>query len=380
MNLVVPFGFYGAGNIGDESTLQGFARLLSKPRNGTRVCVASRNPVHTETVEPSFKYYKAGGRDLRGWWAKYRSDAHAIVGGTPIMDVLGTWPLSELTPLVYAAHKSGKPVVFVGTGTERLQRADSQCVVKDMIAPRVRHWSVRCERDKERLVSYGVSQDRVTVAADLAWSLEPVSLDFGRKYLKRLGVNGEQPLIGVNVNNEAFVLERAPHLFETLGRGMDELVEKYDARVLFLCNEVREEESFDKAAARKVLAQMRHRDRAVFVQNEYWSPQQMLSLIGNCHATLTTRYHFCLFSAMQGVPFIAIKRSDKVDDLCWDMNWPYGVSLSAVEAPRLLDMFSEIEVRRRSLVSSLGERVLLMRKRAFTNMAALNILEQRGIA
>ena len=30
MNLVAPFGFYGAGNIGDEATLQGFARLLSR--------------------------------------------------------------------------------------------------------------------------------------------------------------------------------------------------------------------------------------------------------------------------------------------------------------------------------------------------------------
>jgi hypothetical protein len=26
MKLAVPFGFYGAGNIGDESTLQEFAR------------------------------------------------------------------------------------------------------------------------------------------------------------------------------------------------------------------------------------------------------------------------------------------------------------------------------------------------------------------
>lgn len=380
MNLVVPFGFYGAGNIGDESTLQGFARLVARSGNGTRVRVASRNPVHTARIEPSFKYYRAIGHDPRSWWARYQSEAYAIVGGTPIMDVLGAWPLSEVAPLVSAARAEGKPIVFVGTGTEGLQQEESRRIISGVLAPAVKHWSVRSASDRKRLVSYGVSPDQVTVAADLAWSLEPVSPDFGRQYLKRLGVNGDQPLFGVNVNNEGFVLEQAPHLFETIARGMDVLVEKYDAKILFLCNEVREDESFDKAAARQVLARMRHRDRAVFVPNEYWSPQQMLSLIGNCRATLSTRYHFCLFSALQGVPFIAIKRSDKVGDLCWDMNWPYEVSLSAAEAPRLLDMFSEIEVRRQSLVRSLGERVLLMRKRAFTNMAALKVLEQPRIA
>ena len=44
MNLIAPFGFYGWGNIGDESTLQGFARLVSHAHPAMRVWVASRNP------------------------------------------------------------------------------------------------------------------------------------------------------------------------------------------------------------------------------------------------------------------------------------------------------------------------------------------------
>lgn len=374
MNLVVPFGFFGAGNIGDESTLQGFARLLSLSGNGTRVWVASRNPGHTARIEPSFRYYGAIGHDLRGCWARYRSDAHAIVGGTPIMDVLGTWPLSELTPLVCAAHKSGKPVVFVGTGTERLQREDSQRLVKNMIAPRVRHWSVRCERDKERLVSNGVSPDRVTVAADLAWLLEPVPGTFGVEYLARFGLRRDDFLVGVNVNNERFVVEQAPRLFEVLGSVLDGLVEQHDARILFFSNEVREDESFDKAASLKVRARMKHGERALMLPNEYWAPQQMLSLIANCSVTLSMRYHFCLFSALQNVPFVAVKRSDKVDDLCWDLNWPYWVALDGMDVTHLVSMCLEINQRRSSLAGFLKESISTMRQRALRNRVALDVL------
>ena len=115
MRLVAPFGFYGWGNIGDESTLQGFARLVSRYGNGTRVWVASRNPSHTARIEPSFKYYKAVGRDLRRKWAGYRATAAVVAGGTPIMDVLGAWPLCELVPLIENIHRRGKTIAFLGS-------------------------------------------------------------------------------------------------------------------------------------------------------------------------------------------------------------------------------------------------------------------------
>ena len=44
MNVDVLFGLCGSGNIGDESTLKGLARLVSRHNNGMHASVASRNP------------------------------------------------------------------------------------------------------------------------------------------------------------------------------------------------------------------------------------------------------------------------------------------------------------------------------------------------
>jgi polysaccharide pyruvyl transferase WcaK-like protein len=279
--------------------------------------------------------------------------------------------------LISDADRQRKPVIFIGTGTEALQSEESRRIIATILAPRVAHWSVRCDRDKARLADYGVRPDSITVAADMAWMLGPVSDDFGSARLKQCGLDLDPPLVGVNINSERLMLQQEPRLFEKLAEFLDALVEKYHVRVLFLCNEVRESETFDKAASLKVLASMRHSDEAFLFPNEYWTPQQMMSLIRCCRVTLSTRYHFCLFSALEGVPFIALKRSDKVDDLCWDLNWPFAMSLTSLDVSLLSDLFSEIERRRVEVIEDLRRRVGVLLQRALKNSVAIDAMVER---
>lgn len=377
MTLVAPFGFYGWGNIGDESTLQGFAKLVGLRRPSPAVWVASRNPEHTGRVAPSFRYFSAVGQGWRGKWAHYRATATVFPGGTPIMDGLGDWPLNEVGPLVSAAHDSGRPVVFVGVGTERLQQPESQRIVGTVLAPRVAHWTVRSERDRERLTAAGVAVDRVTVAADLAWLLEPVTADFGRAILADLKVATDRPLIGINVNNERVMLERDPALFDKIAAFADHAIETQGAHVVFLCSEVREGASFDKAASGKVIAAMRRKDGATLVPNRYWTPQELLSLIACCRLMVSTRYHVCLFSALQQVPFLALQRSDKVRDVCTDIAWPYGVSLDGLHVDALIERAADIDLRRAQLTDDLRNAAERQRRRSLVNHVALDWLGDR---
>jgi 2-oxo-4-hydroxy-4-carboxy-5-ureidoimidazoline decarboxylase len=73
-------------------------------------------------------------------------------------------------------------------------------------------------------------------------------------------------------------------------------------------------------------------ERAAILPNDYRTPGQMMGLIGKCQLAIGMRYHFCLFAAIQGVPFLAIKRSDKVADLCEDLRWKHGAGLDQLTA------------------------------------------------
>ena len=374
MNLLAPWGFYGWGNIGDEATLQGFARVVAHGRRPVRAWVGSRNPVHTARVEPSFRYFHAEDRDWRRWWANCRTSVVAVAGGTPIMDCHGEWPLSEVVPLIEEAHRRGKPVVFVGTGSERLQREESRRIMADRVAPIVRGWTVRSEQDEARLIEYGVPPGRIRVAADMAWLLEPVSADWGRKQLESWGLPTTGRLVGVNLMNERPVRERHPLLFQTVARVLDRMVDEHGCSIVFLANDVKEGIGLDRAATLRTLAAMRRRDRTFLAPNQYWSPQRMMSLIANCYLTLSMRYHFCLFSALQGVPFVALERSDKVADLCRDLGWGFRTGLDGLRVDDLSSLVEAVEGERLAAARQFGARIPVLRQRARRNALTLELL------
>lgn len=376
MRLIAPWGFYGAGNCGDEGTLSGFARLLALTGTEASVWIASRNPGHTARVEPTFHYFGNSRVDFKRWGAKAIGNAHAVVGGTPIMDVLGDWPFCELVPLIRKADRWKVPFVFIGCGIESLRRPESCRQMTEEIIPRVRHWSVRSDKDGRRLLECGVPAKAVTVAADMAWLIDSVSADAGRRLLAEWGIGVDRPLIGVNLANENRCFDEHPEMASAIARALDTLAVEREARVLFLCAEVREEPTYDKAAAQRIVALMKRPELAVIAPNHYLAPRQMMSIIACCELTMSMRYHFCLFSAVQGVPFIGIERSDKVADLCWDLEWTARVKPPSFNAGELLDHAKRLRKPSIEETSRWKDRIRVMRERALLNARSLEAVER----
>lgn len=382
MRIVAPFGFYGWGNTGDEATLNGFGRLLEMTGCRAQVSAGSRNPGHTAVAEPSLRYFDASRRDPRRWWAKKRASAQVVIGGTPIQDVLGDWPLEELTPLLQAADAKKIPFAFVGVGVEGLRSKLRRRRFTREIAPRVKHWSVRSHLDADRLVRYGVAPEAITVAADMAWLIEPATADFGETHLSQLGIDPYKRLIGINVVNENAIFDRQPEVAAALAKALDQWVEEHDAHLVFIAQDIRTGENFDLAATNKIIRRLKRKDRAVIVPNHYFTPRQLMSIIDCCAFTISMRYHFCILSAIQGVPFLALERSDKVSDLCSDLQWRARVQPKAQKSHSAQTIASELISHGRHLIqdaASLKEQLSrsteLMKQRALLNKTALDALQ-----
>ena len=225
----------------------------------------------------------------------------------------------------------------------------------------------------------GASDDAITVAADMAWLIDPVTNVFGREQLARLGVDLQRPLVAVNVVNENNVFDHQPHLVDELASALDSVIQQMDARAIFLAQEVRDEPTFDTAAATRVIARMTLSDRAVLIPNEYYSPRELMSIIDCCALSISMRYHFCVLTALQGVPFIAIERTDKLSDLCWDLEWRAALKTSEIEAKTLINHAQRLTEDTGAVRAGLRRRARAMRDRSLRNVLALSALRESRV-
>ena len=99
-----------------------------------------------------------------------------------------------------------------------------------------------------------------------------------------------------------------------------------------------------------------------------------MSIIACCDLSISMRYHFCLLTSLQGKPFIAIQRSDKLADLCWDLGWNAAIRPSATNAETLVQHGFHLLSNGVGVREQLKQRVQEMRERAFNNLVALEVL------
>jgi polysaccharide pyruvyl transferase WcaK-like protein len=374
-SLALPWGIFGAGNIGDEAMLQGFAELVKRFRSTRRILVASKDPSHVADVVPDFRYFRSrGGRSPLRWWVLRRSDAYLIVGDTPVMDYLGAWPLTEIARIVRLARDRRKRVACLGIGTEHLLHDESIARVRHDIAPSVEHWTVRTERDQARLIGYGVDERDITIAADLAWLVPRVDKAYGIRHLHDLGFQGDRPLVGLSLTQDRWSLGQAPSLLAVVTEALDNLMDVHDVDVMLFANDVRSGEHFDTAAFRVILERTRFPERIFLIPNRYWSPQQAMSFVACCTVALTMRYHFGLFSALQGVPFVSLSRLGKLEDLCTDLGWPLQLALDDARVRNLEAMLSECIRGRDQLSRMLDDASQRQIARAWRNARSLEVV------
>ncbi|MBM4028909.1 MAG: polysaccharide pyruvyl transferase, partial [Planctomycetes bacterium] len=91
--------------------------------------------------------------------------------------------------------------------------------------------------------------------------------------------------------------------------GVDFMVERFDANVVFVPMELKKQ---DVQQSHAVVARMQYAQRATVLKGEYTAPQ-MLALMSQFQFCVGMRLHFMIFAALQGVPFVALPYASKVE-------------------------------------------------------------------
>jgi len=351
---VVVVGYYGHGNIGDESILRsllaGVHRL--RPELGFYVLcggsanlpshhpAASRAPASPGKPGPSMTYVPrlAPARLLS---AMRRSRMLVLGGGGLIQDVTSLRSLMYYLGLIWTAKRLGLPVAICGGGIGPVDTALGRWLA-GRILPQIDVLALRDRRSIEVAESLGVPAERLVLTADPAFSLGadlagglPAGEGLEREVVEALVASGvPKELVGAPGAGAAGrllgVALRPPMLREDEAAVVQALRGAVAGQgvfpVLVPFHPEQDTALLERIAAAGV-------DAAVL--RGVREPETLFGVIRRLRAMVSMRLHGVIFAVAAGVPSVALPYNPKVDALAEDVPQIRYVQYPRIDAAEL---------------------------------------------
>ena len=363
-------GSYGGLNIGDEAILQVIIEQLRQSRS-IEITVFSRDAEDTRrrhAVDHALQ--RSALSRLEAKEAVARLDLLILGGGGILYDADADMFLREVS----LANEVGTPVMVYAISAGPLRTARARERVREALDP-VAVLSVRDRPSLRLLEEIGIHRE-IVLAADPALLLapEPLTLD---EILRAEAIDPSARLVGFSVREPG---PAAPdldveHYHRVIADAADFMIDRLDAEVVFFPMERR---AFDVQHSHGVVAKMQHAQRATVLKREY-RPGQILTLLTHFQFTVGMRLHFLIFSALAGLPFVALPYANKVTGLLEDL----GLDVPAFEhltPGRLIAHIDRAWDLRESLRAQIQDALPRLRARAHhCNELALGLLPLRDL-
>lgn len=346
-------GSYGGLNIGDEAILESIVAQLRHSCE-CHITVFSR-----DTDDTLRRHAIDEAVEIRALTRDEARDRVAtlellILGGGGI---LYDRDIDTYLREVALAHELGIPVFVYAVSAGPLDEPSSRELVKEHLEG-VAQLTVRDRQGRQLLEEVGIERS-ITVTADPALLIEaqPLSEDA----LLREGLDGTAPLVGFSVREPGPAAPNidVEHYHALLANAADFMVERLDAHVVFI---PMERLKTDLQHSHAVVSQMQRADRATVIKSEY-TPGELISLIRNFQFCVGMRLHFLIFSALAGVPFVALPYATKVLGLVQDLEMDVP-PMQEVNTGRLIAMIDHSWDERERIVRRTQRLLPVLKERA----------------
>jgi polysaccharide pyruvyl transferase WcaK-like protein len=250
------------------------------------------------------------------------------------------------------------PVMIYAISVGPIKTPESKQLVIEALN-KVDKITVRENEAKRILHDLGVNQE-IEVTADPCLLLKPQS--FTKEMLKKEGIDPDNSLVGFSVREPG---PAAPDLdikqyHAMLANAADFMVERFDARILFIPME--RGENKDPQHSHAVISKMANAQRASVLKGEY-SSGEVLGLMKHMSFAVGMRLHFLIFAGIQGVPFMPLPYATKVSGFLSDLEMPMP-PITALNIGKLCAFLDRSWDLRNRIKQQLEEKVPPLQERA----------------
>jgi len=360
-------GSYGGLNLGDEAILQCIIEQFLKNIKA-EFTIFSKDEKDTQERYPEYRVVSVRELSRNEVIPEIENlDLFILGGGGILYDGEAKIYLRELE---LAIEKKIPTMVYAISAGPLVTRLEQEAVSNALNYTDV--LTVRDKKAAKILEEAGVTKE-IIITADPAFLLKPDSLPENTLMIEHM--DGKETLIAMSVREQGNPApDINPEIYhEILANAADYMVDRFNANIVFI---PMERQKSDMQNSHAVIARMLRPQRA-WVLKERYTPGQMLQLMKHFELAVGMRLHFLIFAALQGVPFVALSYSPKVEALLndFDIDIP---PIHLVNSGRLIAHIDRSWDQHNQLKKKAGKLLPDIKERAMkTNRIALDLLKER---
>lgn len=309
LRRILISGYYGYGNIGDETILQTLIKDLHSLSHAEtfQISVLSINPHMTTTLAEVYSSQRFALGSL--WKELSRADGIISGGGGLIQDVTSLKSPWYYLGIIALSRLMGKRVFVYANGIGPLHSPLNRGLSK-LILARASKISVRDQHSQDLLHSWGIRKSQLTVDPIFSYQAQKVQDPYP----------AYQDFIAVSLGPSRETSSK----IETFARCLDELSQLSGKPCVFTPFYG----TYDSRFSRKVMELMK---QPAYLVDTFLLPEEMFSLLSRASFGVGMRLHFLVFLSRLSKPILPIIYDPKVAALCEQLSLSHAWRKGATE-------------------------------------------------
>ncbi len=294
-------GYYGHGNMGDDTMLSAVVENLRKLMPGLKICALCNGDKELVKAMSSKDVCIKNRFNPFSVFASIKN-SHALIfgGGTLLQDNTSTKSLLYYLALLKIASLMNKKIILYANGIGPVKRASNLKKVKKYL-PKCTLITLRDKQSEEFLNQADIKTDNTIVTADEALTLTPPDDEICRQTLELYGLENKKYLL-VSLRKWKTAPEKFVNIMQNSIR---RICREKELLPVFVIMEQRHDKELTCAVAKAFP------DGKIIYHS--FSPQTFLALVKRCEAVLSMRLHTLIFAGLCEKKMFGITYDPKVE-------------------------------------------------------------------
>lgn len=365
---VIISGYYGYGNLGDDTLLRSLISSLRHEKRDIRITVLCAN---TKKMRKLYGVRTINRYDLPAIVREMRSKNARILlngGGSLIQDGTSERSMLYYVSIMKLAKRLGLKLVLYANGIGPLYSEKSKARAKQIIdsADMI---TLREPSSLELIRELGCSAaaDRARISADPAFCTLNSDPEWVRFVLKREGIDPNRKffMVSVRPGNTLSATDRADYdsrLIDELAAAISVVHQKTGMIPIFV--------PFQSTVDAEMTSKLRSKAGCGMILSGLCATE-LTGVLAKCEFAISMRLHLLIFAASVSVPVIGLSYDRKVDAFLSYIGEPFIADIRSFTAAELESMTDEILKSSENIKRSLAEKSARLRKLSEQDAALL---------